>query len=172
MKTQVIPAQITTVEDKIAGNLNLVQILLLLLPVFFATIVYTLFTPRLELTFYKLPLVMAAFLICIILSLRIREKVVLNWFILLLKYNLRPKYYVYNKNESYLRNLDLSVFKKKRRLILQKSTIKQKSKKLSSSFAISDLIRLNDLIASPKYSFSIKTNGKGGLSVAFEQKQK
>ena len=40
MRTTVIPAQITTVEDKIAGSLNLTQILILMIPVFWATIVY------------------------------------------------------------------------------------------------------------------------------------
>ena len=34
MRTTVVPAQVTTVEDKIAGNLGLSQLLLLTLPVF------------------------------------------------------------------------------------------------------------------------------------------
>jgi hypothetical protein len=37
MRTRVIPAQITTVEDRIAGNLNLTQILLLMIPVILGT---------------------------------------------------------------------------------------------------------------------------------------
>ena len=41
MRSTVIPAQITTVEDKIAGNFNLVQILLMMAPVLIATLLYT-----------------------------------------------------------------------------------------------------------------------------------
>jgi len=35
MRTRVIPAQITTVEDKIVGNLNLMQMAILMVPIFF-----------------------------------------------------------------------------------------------------------------------------------------
>ena len=107
MRTRVIPAQITTVEDKIAGNLNLTQILVLMAPVFFSTVVYALFPPTLLLVWYKITLSLIAFVLCVILSLRIKGKVVLNWIVILLKYSLRPKYYVFNKNEQYLRTLDL-----------------------------------------------------------------
>ena len=55
MKVRSIPAQITTVEDKIAGNLNLTQILLLMIPVFWLMIVYTIFPPYMEFSVYKFP---------------------------------------------------------------------------------------------------------------------
>jgi hypothetical protein len=41
MRTTVIPAQITTVEDRIAANLNLTQIILLLASLFVATFIGT-----------------------------------------------------------------------------------------------------------------------------------
>ena len=35
MKTTVVPAQVTTVEDKIAGNLSFVQIIILIITIQF-----------------------------------------------------------------------------------------------------------------------------------------
>jgi len=79
MRTTVIPAQITTVEDKIAGNLNITQILILMVPVFWTTIVYTLFSPVMRLAWYKIPLVIVVLFLCLILSLRIKGKVLVEW---------------------------------------------------------------------------------------------
>ncbi len=171
MRSQVIPAQITTVEDKIAGNLNLTQIMLLLFPVFWTTIVFTIFSPRLHFSIYKLPLVLLVLFICLALSLRIKGKVVLNWATTILRYNLRAKYYVFNKNEPYLRTLDLPVFEKKQKVITKKVKASEELKVKTAS-SIGDLIRLDNLLANPKFSFSFKETRKGGLDVAFKQEQK
>lgn len=171
MRSQVIPAQITTVEDKIAGNLNLTQIMLLLFPAFWATFVFTLFNPRLHLALYKLPLIVAVLIICLALSLRLKGKVVLNWALTIFKYNLRPKYYVFNKNDSYLRTLDLPVFEKKQSPKPVKTTVKEEIK-VKAPVSIGNLIRFDNLLANPKFSFSFKESRKGGLNVAFKQEQK
>lgn len=171
MKTQVIPAQITTVEDKIAGNLNLTQILLLLFPAFWTTLVFTFFSPRLHFTFYKLPLVLGVLVLCLVLALRIKGKVVLSWVVTILHYNLRPKYYVFNKNEIYLRNLDIPDLKNKTKVQTKKAEekVEIKTKPITS---IADLVKLDGLLSNPKYSFSFKSTKKGGMNVAFEQEQK
>ena len=172
MRTQVIPAQITTVEDKIAGSLNLTQIMLLIFPAFWTTIVYSLFIPRLQFSLYKLPLVILVLFLCLALSVRIKGKVVLNWLITIFRYNLRPKYYVFNKNDSFQRMLDLPDFEKKPRLLIRKSTAKEETKMTTPLVSIGNLVKLEGLLTNPKYSFSFKTGRKGGLDVAFEQEQK
>lgn len=171
MRSQVIPAQITTVEDKIAGNLNLTQIMLLLFPAFWATVVFTIFSPRLHLSLYKLPLVLVVLIMCLVLALRIKGKVVLNWAITILRYNLRPKYYVFDKNDSFLRTLDLPVFEKKQKVKPVKETAKA-AKRVNVPVSIGNLIRFDNLLANPKYSFSFRQTRKGGLDVAFKQEQK
>jgi hypothetical protein len=171
MRSQVIPAQITTVEDKIAGNLNLTQIMLLLFPAFWTTIVFTIFSPRLHLSWYKLPLVFVVLFICLVLALRIKGKVVLNWAFTILRYNLRPKYYVFNKNEPYLRTLDVPTFEKKQSIKTTKVNAKE-DVKVKAHTSIGDLIRLDNLLANPKFSFSFKETRKGGIDVAFKQEQK
>jgi len=172
MRTQIIPAQITTVEDKIAGNLNLTQIFLLMVPVFWSTIVYGLFAPRLQLSWYKLPLIALVLFLCLILSLRLKGKVVANWLLVILRYNIRPQYYLFDKNDSFLRTQDLPIFEKKPRNLFRKTSAKKQTKMAASSFSIGDLVKLEGLLADPKSSFSLKSGKRGGLDVAFEQDQK
>src|SRR5581483_2108405 len=120
MKVRSIPAQITTVEDKIAGNLNLTQMILLVIPIFWIMIVYALIYPQMHFAWYKLPIILIIGLVCCVLALRIRGKVVLNWLVILLRYNSRPTFYLYDKNDSYMRTIDLPVFKSDKRKIYSK----------------------------------------------------
>lgn len=172
MRTTVIPAQITTVEDKIAGNLNLTQILILMVPVFWTTIVYTIFMPALKLSWYKLPLVLIVLFLCLILSLRIKGKVVLNWLIVLLRFNIRPKYYVFNKNDQSFRSMDTPVFEKKPLTLFKKSKAIRTVKLKTPGLGFNELVKLENLIRNPKYTLSFKSGKKGGMHVAFEQIQK
>lgn len=106
MMKSVIPAQITTVEDKIAGNLNFTQILLLIAAMLLATGIYVILPEPMKLSGYKIVLVIGTLITFGGLSLRIKERVVLNWVILLTTFILRPKTYVFNKNSMYLREVE------------------------------------------------------------------
>ncbi len=172
MRTTVIPAQITTVEDKIAGSLNLTQIIILMVPVIWTTVVYSVFPPKLHLLWYKFPLVIVVLVACLILSLRIKGVVILNWLLILLKYNLRPRYYLFNKNEGYHRILDLPIFEKKERKLFKKVPAKAEVKIPTPSFNIPDLIRVESLLRSSRFSLSFKSGKKGGMDVAFGQIKK
>ena len=57
MKTTVVPAQITTIEDRIAGNLTFIQIVLLICALILSTVVYAAIPPRIHLTVVKLILI-------------------------------------------------------------------------------------------------------------------
>ena len=103
MKTRVIPAQVTTVEDKIAGNLNFTQILLLVASVLIATGIFVLFPKPMSLELYKLPLIIGTFGILGMLAFRVRDRVVLSWVVLLVSYMLRPRIYVFDKNSTFAR---------------------------------------------------------------------
>lgn len=175
MRTTVIPAQITTVEDKIAGSLNLTQIIILMMPVFWTTLVYAIFPPYMHLAWYKLPVVLAVAVLCLILSLRIKGKVVVNWLAVLIRYNLRPKYYLFNKNDSYLRELYMPEFEKKEwsflKLYKTKKVERRKAIKIkASSFGMKELMGLRAFINNPNYSISLKPDRRGGLYVSLEQK--
>lgn len=173
MRATTIPAQITTVEDKIAGNLNVTQVVLLGVPIIFAAIAYTIFPPTFHFSWYKLPLVLLVVIICGVLSLRIRGKVVINWLFVVMKYNLRPRYFIFNRNDEYLREMCLPVAEVKLKRSLLPALLKRDKKMPNGipakSFDIKDLMRLKDFINNPDYTFAFKINEKGGVNVALEQ---
>lgn len=98
MKTTVIPAQITTVEDTIAGNLNFTQILLLVSSLFINTFIYVLVPIQLHFTPAKVLLMLIVMLTSIVLALKIKQRLVLHWILIISTYLLRPHIYVFNKN--------------------------------------------------------------------------
>lgn len=164
MKIQRIPAQITTVEDKIAGNLNLTQIILLILPIFIFLIMYNIFIPA----WYKIPLFLILGVIPPLLAIRFKQKLILNWLTILLRYNMRPKYYVFNKNDLCGRAVNLFPVEKNQKV--KKTTAADKRQAVSPTVSFGDLIKLEDLLTNPNYSFSMKSQKKGVFSIAIEQK--
>jgi len=171
MKTVAIPAQITTVEDRIAGNLNLTQLLLLMFPVLFGALVYIVFLPALSFSLYKVPLVVLSIIVCLPLAIRIRGKLVLSWLTVILAYNLRAKYYVFDKNDTYARKMQLPAFEKKKHILFKKA-VKEEKQKVFPALSVANLLKLDDLVTNPKYNFTLKNSAKGGFHVAFEQEQK
>ncbi|HEY4963912.1 MAG TPA: hypothetical protein VIH90_04415 [Candidatus Saccharimonadales bacterium] len=98
MKVTVVPAQVTTVEDRIAGRLGLSQIMLLITPIFIGSALYAILPPLMNSSPYKLVIIIALMLVCSSLAIRIKGKILLLWLIVVLRYRLRPSYYVFNKN--------------------------------------------------------------------------
>lgn len=70
MKTTIVPAQITTVEDTIAGNLSLNQILLLASPVFLDSALFVVLPPFYHAAAYKIILLIAIAVLCALMSTR------------------------------------------------------------------------------------------------------
>ncbi len=100
MKVTVVPAQVTTVEDKIMGSLSLSQLMILLLPVFVGAALFAVLPPAMESSLYKYILIGILALLCMVMAIRIKGKIVALWIITVLRYNLRPKYYLFNKNST------------------------------------------------------------------------
>ncbi len=162
MKTTVIPAQITTVEDKIAGNLNLTQIILLLSSLFVGTFVYTVLPNKMQFTAYKIPLIIFEFALFAGLSIRIKGRIVLQWLIVLIRYWMRPRIYIFNKNELYLRKVE-SRNKKSDKSALSFSKQKTKAKKESKNTLSEILTLLSD--KQKKFGFKLGKKGKLNLAV-------
>src|SRR5665213_3181374 len=93
MKVTVVPAQVTTVEDRIAGRLGLSQIMLLITPIFVGSALYAVLPPLMNSSPYKLVIIITIMLICSSLAIRIKGKILLLWLIVVLRYRLRPSYY-------------------------------------------------------------------------------
>lgn len=158
MRTTIIPAQITTVEDKIAGSFNLAQILILMMPVLWTTLVYVVLAPTMKLVSYKLIMILIVTLLCVILALRIKGKIVAEWLGILLNYQLRPKYYLFNKNDLTGRILDIPLIPK-----IHTSVKKLTHKPIQTDtdeIDVSDLIKLEQLIHSGKVALRYQFEGK------------
>ena len=148
MRTTIIPAQITTVEDKIAGSLNMTQILILMFPVLWTALIYILFAPAMKLVPYKLGLIGVVIVMCLILVIRIKDKIVAEWLGVVLRYQFRPKYWLYNKNDTANRIIDIPDIPDI--AISKRKTTKKASSDQKTEINISDLVRLEQLIDSGK----------------------
>lgn len=144
MRTTVIPAQVTTVEDTIAGNLTLTQIMLLIAPVLLSTAIYAVLPEKMVLSAYKIPLIIVTSFIFISLSLRIRGRLVLHWLMVLSSFLLRPHIYLFNKNTLFSRPMVIQPVPKRSAIVL-KVTAKEKTENRQSNFDYSSLLRGTDI---------------------------
>lgn len=97
MKVTVVPAQVTTLEDRIAGNLGLSQLLLLAMPIFGGSAIYAVVPPFMVSSTFKIVLITIMAVFCGLFAIRIKGKIVLLWIVILLRYRIRPRYYVFDK---------------------------------------------------------------------------
>ena len=167
MRSQVIPAQITTVEDKIAGNLSLSQIMLLLSPVLIATFIYAFLPPTMMLVWYKLALALFFVVVCLTLAIRVKGRIIASWLVVLLRYNARPKYYVYNKNSIAYREIiepELLVVAEVEEELAQNVNTAR-----NISPIIKDILQLNHILDTTDFNLTYRAGKKGGLNVAFEK---
>jgi len=152
MRTTIIPAQITTVEDKVAGSLNMTQVLILMTPILWTAIVYILLMPSMKLTSLKLVLIIISTTISGILALRIKDKIVAEWLGVLLKYRLRPKYWLYNKNDITNRIVDIPEIPDI--VLVPRKSSRKVINKQKTEINIADLVRFEQLIDSGKVAVS------------------
>jgi hypothetical protein len=148
MRTTIIPAQITTIEDKIAGSLNMTQILILMFPVIWTAIIYILFAPTMKLVVYKLGLIGIITLICLVLVIRIKDKIVAEWLGVVLRYHFRPRFWLYNKNDTSNRIIDIPEIPDI--AVIKRKSTKKATDDQKTEINISDLVRLEQLIDSGK----------------------
>lgn len=162
MRSTVVPAQVTTVEDRIAGSLGLSQLLLLTVPVFGGSALFVILPPFFSYAVYKVVIIVCFAVLCGLLAIRIKGKILLQWLIAIIRYNSRPRYYVYDKNDAHMRDIIRKVkTEETEEKIEPKKTILQKLPQLSTA----ELVKIEDIIANPQANLYYTTNRKGELSV-------
>ena len=167
MKMTVVPAQVTTVEDRIIGNLGFSQILLLIVPVFAAAGIFLLLPPFMGGALYKYVIMGVVALLFSLLSIRIKGKILASWLVTILRYNLRPKYYLFNKNvttnrEEYYSKIPTPEIKEStEKKPVKKSTLRQ--------LDIPTTARILATIENPATNFRLETGKKGNLHVRFTE---
>lgn len=90
MKVTVVPAQVTTVEDRIIGSLGS-QMLLLIIPIFVSAGLFALLPPFMESALYKYILMAILAFVCCVLAIRIKGKIIALWLVTILRYKYSAK---------------------------------------------------------------------------------
>lgn len=163
MKVAVVPAQITSVEDKITGNLGISQLILLIAPVFASSVLFILVPPFMGAPAWKIVLIVIVSLVFCVSAIRIKGKILLHWAIIILRYNSRPKFFIYNKNDIHLRNNVES--KAKDTKAKTEKAERPKPKLALPQLQTHDLVALEAIVANPDNRLHFKTNKKGVLGV-------
>ena len=169
MRSTVVPAQVTTVEDRIMGSLGFSQLALLVIPVFIAAALFVILPPVMHSSPYKYAIMIVIGLLMGILAIRIKGKIILFWLITILRYNLRPKYYLFNKNTDTLRdNPQPSMQTEEEKA---KSVTKRDTAKLPR-LALHDATRVLETIQRQNSNLRFEMTKKGGLRVRFTEVDK
>jgi hypothetical protein len=162
MRSTIVPAQVTTIEDRIAGNLGVSQLLLLTVPVFGGSALFVVLPPFFSYAVYKVVIIVCFAALCGLLAIRIKGRILLQWVIAIARYNSRPRYYVYDKNDSHMRE-DLP--KVKQEEVKEETEQKQPLPQHIAQLSTAELVKIEDVIANPQANLHFKTNRKGELSV-------
>lgn len=158
MKTAIVPAQITTVEDRIAGNLTWQQMGLLAAPVFVDFAIYAVLPGGLAL--YKLILMILISLVGSSLAIRVKGKILLVWAVTIARYNVRARYYVFDKNTDYLRTPEVQTEQKAE--TIEPEQVEETKTLHLPELSPEEVMRLESILANPATKLSF-TKRKGGL---------
>ncbi|MFA6518897.1 MAG: hypothetical protein WCV93_04605 [Candidatus Shapirobacteria bacterium] len=141
-----------------------------MIPIFWTTVLFAFVPPVMKLAWYKLPLIVIVLFVCLVLSLRIKGRVVLSWLLILWRFNVRPMYFIFNKNDNYLRDIEIPIMEKKRKLVTVNSArpVDRKENELAQVESVKFLHVINN----QKNSLSFKLGKQGGLHVALKQIKK
>ncbi len=167
MKVTIVPAQITTVEDRIAGPLGLSQLMLLTIPIFGGSLLYVILPPGMHSASYKLVVITMLMSICGLLAIRIKGKILLFWLAIMLSYNLRPRYYVYNKNSLAYREQYTHV-----KTEVEQTEAKDQEpvrQRIGPALTTAELARAQAIMEHPDAHLAFETNAKGGLYAVFTE---
>jgi len=158
MKSTIVPAQVTTTEDKIVGSISVTQLILLVIPVFVGGMSYAIMPPSLKFSMYKVFLVLILFIVFGVMAIRIKGRLVMDWILILHNYSHRPRYYVFDKNSVAHRNITkmptLAKNKNRKNPITIKSVLPHPS-----------LLLAEELVNHPGSRVSLKLSRKGGFHV-------
>lgn len=166
MKVTVVPAQVTTVEDRVAGNLSFSQLILFAVPVFGGSLLYAILPPFMGASLYKIVFIAFFAFICTVLAIRIKGKIILLWLITLLRYRLRPRRYVYDKNTSMSRE----DYPEVPHLIQQTSEIStEETRQTMKLLGMSERTYLYDLLNDPLGRLRFDITKKGGINVSIPE---
>lgn len=157
----VVPAQVTNVEDRITGNLGMTQIILLAIPVLVTGLVFVFVPPAMQFTPYKLVGLTVLTSICGGLAIRVKDKLILFWIIMRVRYNVRPRYYIFNKNTTANREQYNTAPVELPADEPEKVKIRRQASRLTTA----ETVNVLDAIDNPAANLTFATSKKGNLYV-------
>jgi hypothetical protein len=170
MRTTIVPAQVTTVEDRIIGNMGGMQSALLIVATMCATAVYIFLPPFFSYDSYKLLPMLSIAAACGLLAIRIRGRIIITWIVVIGRYMLRPKYYTYDKRSPHLRDIAVSTPTKKD-VEVAKDSEPLRNIVSPVNLTIHEAIAVGEFVANPQTNLHIKSDRKGRISVHFNEVQ-
>lgn len=168
MRTTTVPAQITTVEDKVAGELSLIQLLLLVAPIFGGAAIFVVLPPFFASSPYKIVIIVCLAVLFAMLAIRIKGKIVLTWLLILTRYNTRPRYYLFNKNDTHLRDIPKPEASQE---VVEQAEPEKAARMPLPRLTTAELMQVEQLIANPDANLRFITDKKGALSVRITEVQ-
>jgi len=165
MKTTVVPAQITTVEDRIAGSLTLPQIVLMVMAMVIGAGIYAVVMPKMHFGSIKITLIAIECIFFGGLALRFNGKILGEWLVILLRFNSRPRRYIFTKNDPIHREI---IIKEPKVTEAKKIEIKVESKN-TKTISLHDQIKIDQLFNENLVRLSFKPSKKGGLNVELKK---
>lgn len=166
MRSTVVPAQITTVEDRIAGSLTFPQIILLVLALIAGATIYGVIPPKVHLSTVKLILIISQFMFFGLLALRVNGRILIDWAVIYLRFKARPHIYIFSKNDLTSREIIVEDKKMSNQIeVLNEdiATSKPKTLSLAEEMSFDKILKNRDL------SISFKSSKKGGIDVSLKQ---
>lgn len=161
MRSTAVPAQVTTVEDRIMGNLGFSQLVLFVLPIFVGAGLFIILPPVMHGSLYKYIAITIVALVSGILAIRIKGRIILLWLVTMLRYNLRPKYYVFQKTADHRETYKVAKTKQYKETGGDKVTKTPRLPELS----FRDTAYVLEAISRPESNLRFEMTRKGGLYV-------
>ena len=95
MRSTLVPAQITTLEDQITANLSMRQILIFIFVILSNLILFCLIPPFLRLDPIKITLSIFISIQCLSLAIRVKGHLILDHLLLIARFRFRPRIYLH-----------------------------------------------------------------------------
>jgi len=166
MRTTVVPAQITSVEDKIAGSLSFSQLILLIVPLFLSVAIYIVLPPFGGFHIYKVVIASILTVICLMLAIRIKGRLIVEWLGIRGRFNSRPLHYVFNKNDITARRPVTAAEKRVEEIVEE---VKEVVNYKPALFQPKEQLRFETATLNPKADFHFVVDKKGALNVRIKK---
>lgn len=164
-RSAIVPAQITTVEDKVFANLSFIQVALLGVPLLIGLAVTLFCLPFMKLAAYKV-VIDALLLIPSLFAIRRGDELLIYKLVRRVQFNRRARYFTFDKSDGYLRSSD-----EKQDLSVAVEAVKEEEIIAQDvpEIPIADRVRLEAIMRDPQAGLRYVVGKNGRLDVIIQE---